>query len=133
LATENKKIFVLIYNIKMNRLKNANAYSRSGWCLPTVIYVTLATVSVLVRAISGRYGANLAILAGELFHALFWTAIMYWLCSRGYSVLSWFILLIPLILTAAFFVVIETGLLNAVGGAVPGADNTVTHNYVTYY
>lgn len=117
----------------MNRLKNSKTNTYTGWCLPTVFYVTLATVSILIRAIRGNYDANIAILVGELIHALFWTFIMYWLCSRGYSLLSWFILLIPLILTAAFIILYETTFLHNMTNTANNSDTTVTHNYVTYY
>lgn len=113
----------------MNRLKNSNSVTYTGWCLPTVIYVTLATVSILIRALKGSYDATSTVLVAELIHALFWTAIMYWLCSRGYSVLSWFILLIPLILTAVFIILLETDILTR----ATGDSTTTTHNYVTYY
>ena len=123
----------------MNRSNRTVYYN--GWCLPTVIYLTLAIIGILMRALNGSYDMSSSILVGEVLHTLFWTAIMYWLCSRGYSGLSWFILLIPLILTTVFILFFETAVLRFLGAifntagpmTTPPNDTTLTNNYVTYY
>lgn len=103
--------------------------SQTGWCLPTVIYVTLAIISVLVSALVGRYDQSNALLVGEVIHGLFWSTVMYLLCYYGYSIASWIILLIPLILMVAIIVFFDVAMLGV------NKDHTVSveHNYVMYY
>jgi hypothetical protein len=103
--------------------------SQTGWCLPTVIYVTLATISILASAVVGRYDHCNTLLVGEVIHGIFWATIMYLLCYYGYSTISWIILLIPLILMVAIILFFDVAML----GVDKNHTVSVEHNYVMYY
>jgi len=64
----------------------------SKLCTPAKIYFGIAiftSIFALFRGIS--FGAVLM----KLVFAFFWTYILGWLCSKGYSSISWFLVMLP--------------------------------------
>lgn len=86
--------------------------SCSGWCAPTVIYLALASVSLVISFITsdnydqkhndGRNKAKLLLL--HLIMMAIWTGLLYWLCSNCHYNTAWFLLLLPFIFI--FFLII---------------------------
>ncbi len=64
-------------------------------CTPSLIYLILAVVSVVSMLISGNIGWLL------IFKVLFmslWTWILDLICKAGYEVLSWILVILPIII-----------------------------------
>jgi len=73
-----------------------------GWCWPAVIYVTLAAVSLLLTLMQdlshlGEHEGNfrIAVVVFHVLMALFWTWVLYWLCTNCQNVAAWIILFLP--------------------------------------
>ncbi len=64
-------------------------------CTPSLIYLILAVVSVVSMLINGRFG--LLLIFQVLFMAL-WTWILDLICKAGYEVLSWILVILPIII-----------------------------------
>jgi hypothetical protein len=64
-------------------------------CTPSLIYLILAVVSVVSMLISGNIGWLLVFKV--LFMAL-WTWILDLICKAGYEVLSWILVILPIII-----------------------------------
>jgi hypothetical protein len=74
-------------------------------CTPSLIYLILAVVSVVSMLISGNIGWVL--IFKVLFMAL-WTWILDLICKAGYEVLSWILVILPIIIMI-FIVLFATG------------------------
>lgn len=64
-------------------------------CTPAKIYFVLATLSVIMM-IYNRF--TIWTVTIKLLFAVVWTYILGWLCKRGLTAVSWFIVLLPFIL-----------------------------------
>jgi hypothetical protein len=89
---------------KRRHSKKMRGGADMGWCMPTVIYLTLSAIGVIGSTLFGRYSMAPGVMLSEIIHIAFWTAILYFLCATGYTGVSWFILLIPFILWGIFIV-----------------------------
>ncbi len=82
-------------------------------CTPATIYFIISLVALVLLGISnlntpdrlciGEYscyvGNNTIVFVLNAIYILFWTFILDLMCKNGYGSLSWFILLLPFILT----------------------------------
>lgn len=81
----------------------------SGWCWPTLIYVALSLLGLVV-ILSGqspqiRFESNEdrnKYYMTQIFSQLIWVVILYALCSKCKSNIAWFVLFLPVIMM--FFV-----------------------------
>lgn len=64
-------------------------------CTPAKIYFAIAILSILVGLFSGF---NFMAVLGKLIFAVLYTAVLSWLCSKGFTSLSWFLVLLPYVL-----------------------------------
>ena len=66
----------------------------SKLCTPAKIYFAIAVIATIIALFGG-----LTIMAAfvKLVFAFIWTYILSWLCSKGYTSLSWFLVLLPYI------------------------------------
>ena len=65
-----------------------------GLCTPAQLYAILSLITIVSLAIQGQIG----MLIGNSVFALIWTVILGWICSSGWSGLSWFLVLFPFVL-----------------------------------
>ena len=66
----------------------------SKLCTPAKIYFGIAVVASIIALFRGfTFGAVLV----KLVFAFFWTYVLGWLCKKGYSSISWFLVLLPYI------------------------------------
>lgn len=101
------------YNLSMSSL--------SKLCTPSFLYFIISFIALLVVAIQnflgnsdtfciGSYKCNIGnkmiILLLNFIYIVFWTFILNLMCKAGYSEISWFIVLIPIILFFLFFSII---------------------------
>ena len=61
------------------------------YCTPAKIYLTIAVIFSFIQLFSVPI---LMVFINFLF-ALFWTYILGWLCRKGFSSVSWFLVLLP--------------------------------------
>ncbi len=89
-------------------------------CMPSFLYFSVSFVILLILAFSnindksllcvGNYhcnvGNNLVIFLINAIYILFWTFILDLLCKNGWNDLSWFIFLLPFILSFLLYVLL---------------------------
>lgn len=66
----------------------------SKLCTPAKIYFAIAVISTIVALFNG---VSLMLSFMQIVFAFIWTFILGWLCSKGYSSISWFLVLLPYI------------------------------------
>ena len=80
-----------------------------GWCVPAIIYVVLSIIGIIMNLMS----AGLPTAAVNVIIVIFWTAILYWLCSICRSGWAWFLLLLPFLF--AIIVIGSTAIVDVTG------------------
>jgi len=65
-------------------------------CTPALVYLVLAAIGVFLQFCEYARTKNplLTILAHVLFIGL-WTAVLNWICDKGYKSISWALVIIP--------------------------------------
>lgn len=71
-------------------------------CLPAKIYLAILIITVIIAIFQG---VGLAIVLFKVVFGLIWTWLLNWICSKGYTSLSWVILLLPYVL---LFLIVAT-------------------------
>lgn len=64
-------------------------------CTPSLIYLILSIVSVISMIISGNIGWLLIV---KVLFMAFWTWILNLICKAGYEVVSWILVIVPIII-----------------------------------
>ena len=69
----------------------------SKLCTPAKIYFAIAVIAAVVGLFNG-----LSLMAAfwNLVFAFIWTYVLGWLCNKGYTYISWFLVLLPYIIIA---------------------------------
>jgi hypothetical protein len=89
-------------------------------CTPATIYFVVSLVAFIILGLAnlgndnmlcvGDYscnvGDNTLVFVLNAVYILFWTFVLDLMCKNGYDSLSWFVLLIPFILTFIFFAMV---------------------------
>jgi hypothetical protein len=102
------------------KLSRKSEFNLTKLCTPSAIYFIISIIGLIVLGISnlntpdrlciGDYscyvGNNTVIFILNAVYIVFWTFILDLLCKNGYSSISWFILLLPIILTFIFYALI---------------------------
>ena len=70
-------------------------------CEPAKLYFILVIISIIIGLFSGF--KVLAIII-KLFFAVIWTFILNWLCKKGWSTLSWILVILPFIIMIVVYV-----------------------------
>jgi len=66
----------------------------SKLCTPAKIYFGIAVIATLISLFNG---VSVIFAFSKIFFAFIWTLILAWLCDKGYSSISWFLVLLPYI------------------------------------
>ena len=69
----------------------------SKLCTPAKIYFAIAVIAAVVALVNG---ASIMTEFWKIVFAFVWTFILGWLCKKGYTSLSWFLVLLPYIIMA---------------------------------
>jgi hypothetical protein len=72
-----------------------NANSKSAICIPAMLYLVLSVISLILMAF--RSCGALCLLFKALFIAI-WTWLLNFLCTQGYTTISWILVLLPFIM-----------------------------------
>ena len=67
----------------------------SKLCTPAKIYFAIAVIATIFALFNG---ATLMFAFMKLVFAFIWTFVLGWLCEKGYSSISWFLVLLPYII-----------------------------------
>ena len=80
--------------------------SFSKLCTPAKIYFGIAVIATIFSLFNG---IPLMVAFMNMFFAFIWTFVLGWLCDKGYSAISWFLVLLPYILIGlAMFKIVHT-------------------------
>jgi len=71
-------------------------------CTPAVVYLILAVLSIIILIVKR---ASFIALFFKIIIIALWTWLLNYLCSIGYKSLSWFLVLLPFIITILLIVV----------------------------
>jgi len=66
----------------------------SKLCTPAKIYFGIAVIAIIFALFNG---VSLMLVFTKLLFAFIWTFVLGWLCDKGYSSISWFLVLLPYI------------------------------------
>lgn len=64
-------------------------------CVPAKIYFAIAVISSVVMLFKGF---GMMMVFWKLLFAFVWTYVLGWLCKKGFSAISWFLVLLPYII-----------------------------------
>jgi hypothetical protein len=70
-------------------------------CDPAKLYIVLSIIAIIVALIRGM---PLSAVVLKAFFILFWTWVLNYLCSKGFKMVSWFLVLFPFIVMFSAFV-----------------------------
>lgn len=69
----------------------------SKLCTPAKIYFGIAVIAMIFSLLNG---ASVITEFWKIVFAFIWTFVLGWLCKKGYSSISWFLVLLPYIIMA---------------------------------
>lgn len=67
----------------------------SKLCTPAKIYFIIAVIASIIMLFNG---IGVIAVVVKMFFAFIWTFVLGWLCKKGYTSISWFLVLLPYIL-----------------------------------
>ena len=70
-------------------------------CEPAKLYFILVIISIIIGLFNGF---NVLAIIIKLFFAVIWTFILNWLCKKGWSTLSWILVILPFIIMIVVYV-----------------------------
>ncbi len=68
----------------------------SKLCTPAKIYFAIAVIATIISLFNGM--ATLMMAFWKLIFAFIWTFVLGWLCEKGFTSISWFLVLLPYII-----------------------------------
>ncbi len=74
----------------------------SKLCTPAKIYFAIAVIATIFALFNG---VSIMYAVWKIIFAFIWTYILGWLCKKGYTSISWFLVLLP-------YIIIFLGMLN---------------------
>jgi hypothetical protein len=79
-------------------------------CTPAKLYFVLAVVSCIIALFNGIRFMHVAV---NLIIAFLWTAALSWICGKGFTGVSWFLVLLPYIIMVLVFFKISKNMSNS--------------------
>ncbi len=76
-------------------MDNNSSISKSSYCTPAQVYLVFAVILFVISSIKVK-----PTLVSVIIHSLyiiFWTVLLNYICSKGYTGVSWFLLFLPFI------------------------------------
>jgi len=67
----------------------------SKLCTPAKIYFTIAVIATIIALFNG---VSIMYAVWKMVFAFIWTYVLGWLCKKGYTSISWFLVLLPYII-----------------------------------
>ena len=72
----------------------------SKLCTPAKIYFAIAVIAAVVGLFNGL---TVMMAFWNLVFAFIWTFVLGWLCDKGYTSISWFLVLLPYIIIPVWY------------------------------
>jgi len=66
-------------------------------CIPAKIYFAIAVIATIIALLNG---ASITYAFWQMVFAFIWTFVLGFLCNKGYTSISWFLVLLPYLLIA---------------------------------
>ena len=83
----------------------AKQFDFGKYCSPAQLYLVLAVIGLIMTFLENFRIVTLIV---NGFFVVIWAWILNWLCSKGFTAISWVLVLLPFILLAsAFFLAME--------------------------
>ena len=73
-----------------------------GLCTPAQLYLALSVIAVIFVAINSFSISTIVI---KLLFIALWTFILNWICSKGYTTISWILVILPYVIFILMFLV----------------------------
>ena len=80
-----------------------------GWCTPLYIYLVLAVIFLVATVRTHLQNPKIVSVESiimSIIHMVFWTGVIYLLCSTCHENIAWIILLLPLIIMLLYIFLI---------------------------
>ena len=104
----------------MAKLRPRTKFDLMDLCTPATIYFIISLIGLILLGFSnlgnedrlcvGNYscnvGSNTIVFVLNAVYILFWTFVLDLMCKNGYTFISWFVLLLPFILTFLFLAMV---------------------------
>jgi hypothetical protein len=104
---------------RMN-LNSNKGFDLMAMCTPATIYFVISLIALIILGVSnlgnndrlciGNYdcnvGNNTIVFTLNAIYILFWTFLLDLMCKNGYTAISWFVLLLPFLLSFIFLAMI---------------------------
>ena len=72
----------------------------SELCTPAKVYFVLAVISTIFTFYQG--GTSFMSILMNILFVLIWTYILGWICEKGFNIVSWILVLAPLLIMPVF-------------------------------
>ena len=72
----------------------------SELCTPAKVYFVLETILLIFKMFQG---ANTMSIVMNILFVLVWTYILGWICKKGFKIVSWVLVLAPLLIALLYF------------------------------
>lgn len=83
-------------------------------CTPAFVYLVISVISIVMMMIQNMGNTNrycvgtyecsvpntMMVFVSQIVYVAIWTFILNWICKNGYTSISWFLVLLPIILMA---------------------------------
>ena len=103
-----------------SRLNTPKGFDIMNMCTPASIYFIISLIALIILGVSnlgnndrlciGSYdcnvGNNTIVFTLNAIYILFWTFLLDLMCKNGYTGISWFILLLPFLLSFVFLAMV---------------------------
>lgn len=103
---------------KIQKVKKQTTKNIKNLCTPAFIYLAVSTVSLLIMLVQnfgntntyciGNYGCDVSNTIGvfvvKVLGIAFWTWLLNFICSSGYTNFAWFMVLLPYVIFCIFLV-----------------------------
>ncbi len=98
-----------------NRMGNrTNQGMWSGLCTPAKLYGVFSVISVAGLL----YSQQATEAVWQVLFSIIWTFVLNWICSEGYTGVSWFLVMVPIILIVIGGFVLAGAMIGAEAGMV---------------
>jgi len=103
-----------------SRLNSTKGFDLMNMCTPASIYFIISLIALIILGVSnlgnndrlcvGSYdcnvGNNTIVFTLNAIYILFWTFLLDLMCKNGYTSISWFVLLLPFLLSFIFLAMV---------------------------
>lgn len=86
------------------KISNALHYNLKKMCMPSFVYIILSCLAIFITitfqimtGMNCSIAMNSLLMTIQIMYTLFWAWILHLICKNGYSVVSWILVIAPII------------------------------------